>query len=200
MKKHVILIAFFFFGCAKTYHSQKQELSDSVLTEEQVAAYRIQLQRTIKMLVDYLEIIKDKNRDFGTRKKSAELAAHLFMSDESMIEVISAETGEKKEIPNRSYFNSLLLLPYSNVSIKWYQYYIPTKAERGTDGKYYGVGLLCKKFIDNSPQAIAERPTDNECKVNVPLLAEKVESKMNKDTVAIWRIFLGDVAIEEAKQ
>lgn len=180
-----------------------QDLSDekeAKLTAAQLADFKDQAKKTINTLSDYITVIGNKVEESGRRKSAVSLAVKLFMTDSNVVEVSSLKTAEIKRYPIRTYLNKLLLLPYDQVTIKWYDIYLSSSFELRKDGRYYGVATVYQKFEGTSSTEYGNRKYTDITKKNIQIIVEKMEQHQGDKVVNIWRLYLGDIRVDETHQ
>jgi hypothetical protein len=169
-----------------------------LLKPEQIEAFRTQAQKSVNDLARYMETMVDKSNETAKRDKAVSLAVKLFRTEDNIVEVSSVKNpSEKKILKIRVYFNKIKILPYSKVTIKWYDIYLAPHFTKGTDGRYYGVATILQKF---------EGKTNNELgkysditKKNIQIILEKTEYFEGLDKKEKWILKLGDITVVETR-
>lgn len=124
---------------------------------------------------------------------------NMFSSEDNVVEIRSIKNPANpvyfRKI--REYLNRLKLLSYSDVKFTAFEITISDNLTLGKDNKYYGTASFCQKFeadevIKVNESIKVKTITDITCK-RVQIIVEKVDG-FNEE---IWRVFLGDISVDD---
>lgn len=131
---------------------RSQELGDSPqfygdtiiidLPLKQRQAFVESIQQKVYYLQHYIERIADKSIPVEERLEMVNSAVKLFSSENSIVEISNAATGEVFQLPVRQYFRRLAAIKATSVNITFYEGTQLETLRRAKDNKYYGTALI----------------------------------------------------------
>jgi hypothetical protein len=170
------------------------------LTQAQLNDFKDQAARTIRSLSDFVTKIGDKSQEPARRKASVTSAVKLFMTDTNIVQVSSLYKKVPDEIKVRDYFRRLLDLPYTSVNIKWYDVYFSSDFSKGEDGRYYAAATVYQKFEGYTGKEFGGKPYIDITIKNIKIIIAREEEHIGDRVIEKWRLFLGDINVEETRQ
>lgn len=197
--KTIFLLTLFLFNPAFSLYLYAQDLSDAgvevMLSDEEIEAFRKQAMESVTDLSRYIRIIGEKSREESSRRKTVQLATGLFISEDNVIEASSLKEPKPIPYPVAAYFNRLLKLRYSAVSITWYKIYLSNDFKQGADGRYYGTATIYQRF-----EGRFNRETGGYRDVTrkkITLIVTLVNKYKGPNAIHDWQLKLGDIKVEE---
>jgi hypothetical protein len=143
--KTIFFFAFFALCGVHIYAQDHNQPVEAALTSEDLAAFREQARTSVIDLNGYIKVLAEKNRGTKAKNTAIDLAVGLFSSENNIFQVSSLR-GETNSFPVRVYFKRLTTLPYTSVSIVWFNVYMSSSFRQGPDGKYYGRATVSQRF------------------------------------------------------
>lgn len=183
---------------SKTAATSKQtKITDHTdLGEENVQVFISQTIQKIDEFQQYIITIGDKNSLPSERDLAEKEALKLFYPG-SVMEItnkIADGTVKKIERPMEKYLARLKALPYTRVTIEYYDVAYVDKLEKGPDGKYYGTATVFQKFTGFNNDMIAYSDIT---KKEISVIIDVVEDKFYNEKR--WKVYLGDIKATETR-
>ena len=147
----------------------------------------------VRDLSRYISIIGDKNTPFSQANRVIERAEELFAKGSKM-GVSSLATPEIKNYPVRKYFERLMALNYSKVTITWFKIQYISDLQLQPDGRYVGVITIYQKFEGVTDDGLKYVDTT---KKDITVYVEKKQTQIQGRTIDFWDVLLGDIRVRE---
>jgi hypothetical protein len=172
-------------------------LNEVIMTEAQMEDFKDKALRKTRTLSNYISVIADKSKDNAQRDKAIDLAVKLFISEDKIVEVSSLNTDDIKRFKVREYFIKLKLLPYSKVTIEWFDIFYASDFKKRTDGRFEAVATIFQRFSGITEEGGAYIDIT---KKNITIIIDKGEIMIGTNIETYWDIFLGDIKVVETKK
>lgn len=147
----------------------------------------------VKDLSKYISIIGDKETPFSEAQRVIDRASELFASDSEM-GVSSLSREEITYYKVREYFERLMALNYSKVSIQWYDIHYISDLERQPDGSYVGVITIYQRFEGTTDDGMSYKDTT---KKDITIYVQRKETQIAGRIIEFWDVLLGDIRVTE---
>ncbi len=151
----------------------------------------------VRDLSKYISIIGDKETQWSDAQRVIERAVELFMEN-SEIGVSSLSKQDVNYYKVREYFDRLMQLNYSRVTIDWYKIQYVSDLERQPDGSYVGVITVYQRFqgYDKEKGLVYEDTT----KKDITVYVKRKETQIGGRTIGFWDVMLGDIRVKETSK
>jgi len=100
------------------------------------------IEEKVEYLQLYIQRISDKSIPIEERLEMIDSAIKLFSSENNIVQISNAATGEVTQLPVRQYFRRLANIKATRVDITFYEGTKLEKLRRGSDMYYYGTALM----------------------------------------------------------
>ncbi|MCK9422644.1 MAG: hypothetical protein M0Q38_08605 [Bacteroidales bacterium] len=151
----------------------------------------------VRDLSKYISIIGDKQTQWSDAQRVIERAVELFMEN-SEVGVSSLNKQDVNYYKVREYFDRLMQLNYSKVTIDWYKIQYVSNLERQPDGTYVGVITIYQRFqgFDKEKGLVYEDTT----KKDITIYVKRKETQIGGRTIGFWDVMLGDIRVKETSK
>lgn len=197
MSYKYFILSFFLFLFLIFFHDMKAQVLNVKLSADQLEAFREEADRKTHNLSNYIAIIADKTKDQEIRIKAMNLAVKLFIDENQIVQVSSKNRNSIKSYKITQYLNRLRVLPYTKVTIQWYDINFIGDFKYGTDGKYYAVATIFQKFegFSSEGKIIYEDIT----KKDIELVLNNQTKQIGDKKVKEWDVLLGQISVLETQ-
>jgi len=192
MRKLPLLIIALFLATISTRISAQDNLSP----QRKQAIDSLALEK-VRDLSKYISIIGDKETQWSDAQRVIERAVELFMEN-SEIGVSSLSKQDVNYYKVREYFDRLMQLNYSKVTIDWYKIQYVSDLERQPDGSYVGVITVYQRFqgYDKEKGLVYEDTT----KKDITVYVKRKETQIGGRMIGFWDVMLGDIRVKETSK
>lgn len=192
MRKLPLLIIALFLATISTRVSAQDNLSP----QRKQAIDSLALEK-VRDLSKYISIIGDKETQWSDAQRVIERAVELFMEN-SEIGVSSLSKQDVNYYKVREYFDRLMQLNYSKVTIDWYKIQYVSDLERQPDGSYVGVITVYQRFqgYDKEKGLVYEDTT----KKDITVYVKRKETQIGGRMIGFWDVMLGDIRVKETSK
>ena len=187
--KRVISSLLFVLMFSVSAESKAQTEHDEVL-----AVFKDLALEKIRDLGLYIRRLADKKTNIPDMHRAIDLAVDLFIDEDASVQVTNKITKVITSYPIRVYLNRLTRLPFSQVTIEWYEIHYVSEIRLGTDGLYHGVATVYEKFVAISGDQVTYEERSQK---NVEIIIEKYDLKIKGELVRKWDVFLNDIVTVE---
>ena len=179
-----------------TTGSYAQDAQDNISPQRKQAIDSLALEK-VRDLSKYISIIGDKNTQWSEAQRVIERAVELFMEG-SEIGVSSIARPDVTNYKVRQYFDRLMQLNYSKVTIDWYKIQYVSDLERQPDGTYVGVITIYQRFqgYDREKGLVYEDTT----KKDITIYVKRKETQIGGRLIGFWDVLLGDIRVKETSK
>lgn len=148
----------------------------------------------VRDLSKYIAIVGDKDTPWSEANRVIERSEELFMEG-SEIGVSTLYNPEIKYYNVRKYFERLMRLNYSKVTIEWYKIEYVSDLQRQPDGTFVGVVTIYQKFrgYDKEGNLVYQDTT----KKDITVYAKRKETQIGGRLIGFWDVMLGDMRVKE---
>jgi hypothetical protein len=167
------------------------------LTDAQMADFKEKALRKTNALSNYISIIANKSMDDTQRDQAIDQAVKLFMDENCEVEVSSVNNTKIVRFKIRVYLRKLKALPYSKVTIEWFDIFYASNFKKRPDGKYEAVATIYQRFTGSTAEG---GKYEDITKKNITIIIDKVQIGVGGTFQTYWDIFLGDIKVEETKK
>jgi hypothetical protein len=185
-------------GQTKTAETSKEaKITDEInLSAADIEVFKQQTKQKVEEFTQYISTIGNKDEPEEKRSMAEKEALKLFYKGAEMeISVIQADSVVSKiSRPMEKYLARLKSLPYTKVTIKFYDIAYIREFTRGADGKYYSVATVIQEFTGfNNDNIIYKDITKKDIEIIIDLVEDKFFNEKR------WKIFLGNIKATETK-
>ena len=125
------------------------------LPPQQRNAFIKSIEEKVEYLQLYIQRISDKSIPIEERLEMIDSAIKLFSSENNLVQISNAITGEVTQLPVRQYFRRLANIKATKVDITFYEGTKLEKLRRGSDMYYYGTALMFQETrIYKDPEGV----------------------------------------------
>jgi hypothetical protein len=147
-----IFLLLFLMACLISLQNAQAQVfyGDTVnvnLPEAQKRAFIESIQQKIYYLQHYISKISDKSLPIEERLEMIDSAVKLFSSENNIVQVSNAATGEVTQLPVRQYFRRLANIKATRVDITFYKGVVLETLREATDGFYYGTAIMFQETV-----------------------------------------------------
>lgn len=169
---------------------------DNISPQRKQAIDSLALEK-VRDLSKYISIIGDKQTQWSDAQRVIERAVELFMEN-SEVGVSSLNKQDVNYYKVREYFDRLMQLNYSKVTIDWYKIQYVSNLERQPDGTYVGVITIYQRFqgFDKEKGLVYEDTT----KKDITIYVKRKETQIGGRTIGFWDVMLGDIRVKETSK
>jgi len=173
-----------------------QGAQDNISPQRKQAIDSLALEK-VRDLSKYISIIGDKSTQWSDAQRVIERAVELFMEG-SEIGVSSISRPDITNYKVRQYFDRLMQLNYSKVTIDWYKIQYVSDLERQPDGTYVGVITIYQRFqgFDREKGLVYEDTT----KKDITIYVKRKETQIGGRLIGFWDVLLGDIRVKETSK
>jgi hypothetical protein len=212
MKRFIItgfsLLAFLLF-CSKSCETHEKEnekreeeffhasmdsiahsLSDDILSEQTLKAFEIKAEEKLADFVDYLGILSDRAMDESFKEHAQEMILDLFISD--TVHILFAGTGlqKVKEVSLNEFLTKSSGSASGNYRFRFDSVFLSEPLHRVNDVSYQGSLSFTVRSEESGPNFPLN---SNAGRKKVSIIAVKVQKQIGRDTLQVWKIFLGGI-------
>jgi hypothetical protein len=180
----------------RVFNSNDSSIEIAKLTATEMADFKDKALRKTKALSNYISTIADKSKDETQRNKAIDLAVKLFMSENNLVEVSSLKRKESKPYKIRAYLDKLKMLPYTKITIEWFDIFYASNFVQRPDGRYEAIATIYQRFTGVLNEGGNYMDIT---KKNIQIVIEPKEILTGDIKEHVWEIFLGDIKVEETK-
>ena len=140
-----VLIGLAFYVLAVPEAKAQEFYGDTVIVDlppKQRDAFIKSIEEKVEYLQLYIQRISDKSIPIEERLEMIDSAIKLFSSENNIVQISNAITGEITKLPVRQYFRRLANIKATRVDITFYEGTKLEKLRRGSDMYYYGTALM----------------------------------------------------------
>jgi hypothetical protein len=125
------------------------------LPPQQRNAFIKSIEEKVEYLQLYIQRISDKSIPIEERLEMIDSAIKLFSSENNLVQISNAVTGDVTQLPVRQYFRRLANIKATKVDITFYEGTKLEKLRRGSDMYYYGTALMFQETrIYKDPEGV----------------------------------------------
>jgi hypothetical protein len=168
-----------------------------VLSDAQMADFKDKALRKTNALSNYISTIANKSFDDTQRDQAIDQAVKLFMDENCIVEVSSLNNTKIDRFKIRVYLRKLKALPYSKVTIEWFDIFYASNFKKRPDGKYEAVATIYQRFTGATAEG---GKYEDITKKNITIIIDRVQIAVGGTYETYWDIFLGDIKVEETKK
>ena len=189
-------LLFVIIAVALSSFSQRATAQDNLSPQRKQAVDSLALEK-VRDRSKYISIIGDKETQWSDAQRVIERAVELFMEN-SEIGVSSLNRQDVNYYKVREYFDRLMQLNYSRVTIDWYKIQYVSDLERQPDGTYVGVITIYQRFqgYDKEKGLVYEDTT----KKDITVYVKRKETQIGGRTIGFWDVMLGDIRVKETSK
>lgn len=189
-------LLFVIIAVALSSFSQRATAQDNLSPQRKQAIDSLALEK-VRDLSKYISIIGDKETQWSDAQRVIERAVELFMENSEM-GVSSLNRQDVNYYKVREYFDRLMQLNYSRVTIDWYKIQYVSDLERQPDGTYVGVITIYQRFqgYDKEKGLVYEDTT----KKDITVYVKRKETQIGGRTIGFWDVMLGDIRVKETSK
>jgi hypothetical protein len=202
------LLAFLLF-CSKSCETQENEnekredelfharmdsiehsLSDDVLSEQTLRAFEIKAEEKLADFADYLGILSDRTMDETFIEHAQEMILDLFISDTVHVLLNGKGLPKEKDLPLKEFLAKSSEPASGSCPFRFDSVILSEQLHRVNDLIYQG----SISFLVRSEESGKDVPLKNNFnRKKVSIIAVKVQERIGRDTLQIWKIFLGGI-------
>jgi hypothetical protein len=188
----------YLIGQTKTAVTSKQaKIVDEInLSSTDIELFKIQTLQKLDEFKQYISILGNKDEPDEKRNMAEKEALKLFYKGAQMEISVALPDGNIQKInrPMEKYLARLKSLPYTKVTIRFYDIAYISEFRKGPDGKYYSTATIIQEFTGFDKDNIIYKDIT---KKDVEIIIDLVEDKFFNEKR--WKIFLGDIKATETK-
>lgn len=193
----IIKVMIFFLIASLSVKAQEKQAVEKLLSVEDLNIFATNALQKTKELTKYINTITDKGiRDNEIKLEATDLAVDLFVSEDNVVEVSSANRSEVIGYKIREYLNKIRVLAFTKVEITFYDVQYISEFKKGTDGKYYGVITFFQKFEGYKEGKLVYKDVTQK---NIEVVIDKVTTLYGSKKVERWNVLLGNITVKETK-
>jgi hypothetical protein len=185
-------------GQTKTAVTSKQaKIVDEInLSSTDIELFKIQTLQKLDEFKQYISTLGNKDEPDEKRNMAEKEALKLFYKGAQMEISVALPDGSIQKIsrPMEKYLARLKSLPYTRVTIRFYDIAYISEFRKGPDGKYYSTATIIQEFTGFDKDNIIYKDIT---KKDVEIIIDLVEDKFFNEKR--WKIFLGDIKATETK-
>ncbi len=181
------------WACALTAGAQISDMSDAARRE----LFTRKTEARIRDLETNIRTISDKSLSRELRQEAVNHTVKYFVDEDRVFQVSSLGSPDISAYPVRKYLNRLLVLPYSQVEIEWFETRWVSKFRQAPDGKYFGTVRVYQVFRGYGPEQ-ALRYTDITSK-DIEVAIEVLEMDLGGSSREVLHVRLGDIRVVETR-
>jgi hypothetical protein len=204
MLRRILIIAFtltynlILSAQTKTAESSKQaRIVDEInLSSADIELFKIQTVQKLDEFKQYIMTLGNKEESDEKRNMAEKEALKLFFKGAEMeiSTVLPDGTIQKLSRPMEKYLARLKSLPFTKVTIRFYDIAYVSEFKRGPDGKYYSTATIIQEFTGfDKDNIIYKDVTKKEVEIIIDLVEDKFFNEKR------WKIFLGNIKATETK-
>jgi len=183
----------------KTAASSKEaKLVDEIsLSDADIEVFKEQTKQKVEEFQQHIVTIGSKDQPTEKRNMAEKEALKLFFKGAEMqISTINVDgTISLQSRPMEKYLARLKSLPFTAVSIKFYDLVYISSFTRGPDGRYYSSATVIQEFTGFSGDNIVYKDVT---KKEIEIVVDLVEDKFFNEKK--WKVFLGNIKATETRK
>lgn len=183
----------------KTAASSKEDkLVDEIsLSDADIEVFKEQTKQKVEEFQQHIVTIGSKDQPTEKRNMAEKEALKLFFKGAEMqISTINPDgTVNIMSRPMEKYLARLKSLPFTAVSIKFYDLVYISSFTRGPDGRYYSSATVIQEFTGFSGDNIVYKDVT---KKEIEIVVDLVEDKFFNEKK--WKVFLGNIKATETRK
>jgi len=194
----ILSSGFFVYSQTKTAVTSKQaKIVDEInLSPSDIELFKTQTLQKLDEFKQYIVTLGNKDEPAEKRNMAEKEALKLFYKGAQMeiSMVLTDGSVQKVDRPMEKYLARLKSLPYTKVTIRFYDIAYISEFRKGPDGKYYSTATIIQEFTGFDKDDIVYKDVT---KKEVEIIVDLVEDKFFNEKR--WKIFLGDIKASETK-
>ena len=183
----------------KTAASSKEaKLVDEIsLSDADIEVFKEQTKQKVEEFQQHIVTIGSKDQPTEKRNMAEKEALKLFFKGAEMqISTINPDgTVSIMSRPMEKYLARLKSLPFTAVSIKFYDLVYISSFTRGPDGRYYSSATVIQEFTGFTGDNIVYKDVT---KKEIEIVVDLVEDKFFNEKK--WKVFLGNIKATETRK
>lgn len=178
----------------ETVERMQDEFESADLSEKSLRAFEVKAGQKLIDLADYLDICFDKPLDASFKNQARRMIRDLFISDSVEIgNLLSKELGGKNMTLGE--FPGIDTVPdYNSIDFTFDSVEITKPLRRTDETTYKGALTFYRSAKFYSSSDTTDTTVD---RMQVDILATRVNKTFGADTLRVWSVFLGSVRLEE---
>jgi hypothetical protein len=194
----ILSSGFFAYSQTKTAVTSKQaKIVDEInLSPSDIELFKTQTLQKLDEFKQYIVTLGNKDEPAEKRNMAEKEALKLFYKGAQMEISMVLPDGSVQKVnrPMEKYLARLKSLPYTKVTIRFYDIAYVSEFRKGPDGKYYSTATIIQEFTGFDKDDIVYKDVT---KKDVEIIVDLVEDKFFNEKR--WKIFLGDIKASETK-
>jgi hypothetical protein len=174
----------------KTKESIREEFETNYLTDQTLRAYELKAEQKLVDFADYLSIYYNKKLEEPLRELARLGISGLFVSEGAMIQSFFPANENKKELTLAGFLSHDYFPAYNSVKILIDSIRIETPLQRSGNTLFTGKISFFRRLEASSPSDTLIFPGK---RMNVEIMAKKVNKSFGSDTLQVWGVFLGSI-------
>ncbi|MFH1121985.1 MAG: hypothetical protein V1775_19360 [Bacteroidota bacterium] len=174
----------------QTKESIREEFQSEYLTDQTLRAFELKAKQKLVDFADYLSIYYNKKLDEALKNQAGEMVTGLFASDKTVIQSFFPGKNNSIGYPLSDFLGHDFMPEYNTVNVLIDSICIDTPLQRSGHDLYKGTLTFYRRLEACSPSdTIMIRGN----KMNIEIIAKKVNKSFGSDTLQVWSVFLGNI-------
>lgn len=174
----------------RTKENIKEEFETKYLSNQTLRAFELKAEQKLLDFADYLSIFYNKQLDAPLREQARLSINRLFVSEETVIQSFFISNKNNRELTLPEFLNQDYLPAYRSVTILIDSVWLETPLQRSGNMQFAGKISFSRSLEACSPADTLIFPGR---KMNVDIIAKKVNKSFGSDTLQVWGVFLGSI-------
>jgi hypothetical protein len=174
----------------KVKKSLKDEFESEKLSRKSLNAFEVKAEQKLVDLADYLQIYSDNKMNEAFKGQARQMILGLFISDSVKISSVLSDEKEGNSLPLTKFLHIDEGSNDLSIDFKFDSIEIIKPLHRTGEFNYAGSLAFTRRIISySSSDTLFFSPV----KMDVDIIAAKINKTFGKDTLRVWEVFLGEI-------
>ncbi|MHC1777760.1 MAG: hypothetical protein AB9834_20340 [Lentimicrobium sp.] len=174
----------------QTKESIREEFQSEYLTDQTLRAFELKAKQKLVDFADYLSIYYNKKFDKALKDQAGQVIAGLFASDKMVIQSFFPVKNNSIGYPLTDFLGHDFMPEYNTVNVLIDSISVDTPLKRSGNDLFRGTLTFYRRMEAFSP---SDTLIISGTKMNVEIIAKKVNKSFGSDTLQVWGVFLGNI-------
>jgi len=174
----------------QTKEGIRQEFQSDYLSDQTLRAFELKAKQKLVDFADYLSIYYNKNLDKALKDQAGQMITGLFASDKTVIKSFFPQKVSSREYLLTDFLRQDFMPDYSSVNVLIDSISVDTPLKRSGNDLFRGNLTFYRRLEACAPSDTLIIPGN---RMNVEIIAKKVNKTFGTDTLQVWGVFLGNI-------
>lgn len=168
----------------------REEFETEYLTGQTLRAFELKAKQKLVDFADYLSLYYNKKLDKALKDQAGQVIAGLFASDKTVIQSFFPPKNNSIGYPLTDFLGHDFMPEYNTVNVLIDSIAIDTPLRRSGNDLFRGTLTFFRRLEACTPSDTLMIPGN---RMNVEIIAKKVNKTFGSDTLQVWGVFLGNM-------